>query len=93
MRKLAKAEIIAMRLDLPSPLSARMHACTESISRTSPPSTPTARVPPSGFSPPRQRCVRRRSSEGRETSRASPCIGAPGALLPPTHVPSCSQRR
>ena len=87
-RKLARAVGRAILRDLPSPLSARMQACTESISRISPPRTPTASVPPLGPSPSRQPLVSRLSSEGLDTSRASPCIGAPGALLPPTHVPS-----
>ena len=90
--KLAKADKMATRRLLPSPLSARMQAWTESMSLTLFPISPTTSVPPEGLSPSCHDLLLRLSSPCAEMSLASPWMGAPGARRPPTQVPSWSQR-
>lgn len=90
--KFAKADKMATRLLLPSPLSAMMQAWTESMSLTLLPISPTTNVPPEGLPPSCHDSLRRLSSPCAEMSLASPWMGAPGARRPPTQVPSWSQR-
>lgn len=86
------ADMIAMRRLLPSPLSARMQAWTESMSLMLFPTSPTTSVPPEGLLPSCHDSLLRFSSPCAEMSLASPWMGAPGARRPPTQVPSWSQR-
>ena len=90
--KLAMADKTATRRLLPSPLSARMQAWTESMSLTPFPISPTTNVPPEGLLPSCHDSLLRLSSPCAEMSLASPWMGAPGARRPPTQVPSWSQR-
>lgn len=90
--KFAKADKMATRRLLPSPLSARTQAWTESMSLTLLPISPTTNVPPEGLPPSCHDSLLRLSSLCAETSLASPWMGAPGARRPPTQVPSWNQR-
>lgn len=82
--KLAKADKMATRLLLPSPLSARIQAWTESMSLTLLPISPTTNVPPEGLPPSFHDSLLCLSSPCAEMSLASPWMGAPGARRPPT---------